>query len=60
MEEKNKNIILRVDADLHKRVKLYTTLNNISIQKYIVNLIENDMKKEKENLIKKVEEIKHG
>ena len=44
-----KNIVLRVDPDFHKQVKLYVTLNNTTLQNYIVGLIEKDMEQKQEN-----------
>ncbi len=45
MDNAKKNIVLRVDPDFHQKVKLYVTMNNTTLQDYIVGLIKNDMGK---------------
>ncbi len=49
MSENKKNIILRVDKDFHKQLKLYVTMNNTTFQDYIVNLIKKDLEQTKES-----------
>ena len=44
MADTRKNIVLRVDANFHKQIKLHVTMNNTTLQDYIVGLIEQDMK----------------
>lgn len=43
-----KNIVLRVDQDFHQQVKLYVTMNNTTLQDYIVGLIKKDMEQNKD------------
>ncbi len=45
--ENKKNIVLRVDPDFHQQVKLYVTMNNTTLQDYIVGLIKKDMEQNK-------------
>lgn len=47
MNSTKKNIVLRVDSDFHQKVKLYVTMNNTTLQNYIVGLIKDDMEKNK-------------
>lgn len=47
MNNIKKNIVLRVEPDFHRQVKLYVTMNNTTLQDYIVELIKNDMEKSK-------------
>lgn len=47
MEGKKKNIVLRVDPNLHQRIKVYVALNNTTLQDYIVRLIEKDIENNK-------------
>ncbi len=47
MDNAKKNIVLRVEPDFHRQVKLYVTINNTTLQDYIVGLIKNDMEKGK-------------
>lgn len=42
-----KNIVLRVDQNFHQQVKLYVTMNNTTLQEYIVGLIRKDMEQHK-------------
>lgn len=43
-----KNIVIRVDSELHKRLKLYVTREGTTIQEYLQKLIVADLdKKEK-------------
>ena len=46
--DNKKNIVLRVDQDFHQQVKLYVTMNNTTLQDYIVGLIKKDMEQNKE------------
>ena len=45
--DNKKNIVLRVDQDFHQQVKLYVTMNNTTLQDYIVGLIKKDMEQQK-------------
>jgi LEA14-like dessication related protein len=48
--DNKKNILLRVEPDFHQQVKLHVTMNNTTLQEYIVGLIKKDLetnKKEK-------------
>lgn len=47
MADNKKNIVLRVNPDFHQQVKLYVTMNNTTLQDYIVGLIKKDMKQNK-------------
>ncbi len=47
MNNTKKNIVLRVEPNFHQQVKLYVTMNNTTLQDYIVGLIKNDMEKSK-------------
>ena len=47
MDNEKKNIVLRVEPDFHQQVKLYVTMNNTTLQNYIVGLIRRDMEKNK-------------
>ena len=44
---KKKNIVLRVEPGFHRQVKLYITMNNTTLQDYIVGLIKKDMEQNK-------------
>lgn len=44
MEDKKKLLGVRVDEEMHKKIKVYTTRNGMTIQEYIMQLIQNDMK----------------
>ncbi len=48
MENIKKNIVLRVEPDFHRQVKLYVTMNNTTLQEYIVELIKKDMQQHKQ------------
>ena len=48
VSDNKKNIVLRVDQNFHQQVKLYVTMNNTTLQDYIVGLIKKDMEKNKE------------
>lgn len=45
--ENKKNIVLRVTPDFHQQIKIYVTMNNTTLQDYIVGLIKKDMKQNK-------------
>lgn len=45
--DNKKNIVLRVNQDFHQQVKLYVTMNNTTLQDYIVGLIKKDMQQNK-------------
>lgn len=45
--DSKKNIVLRVDQNFHQQVKLYVTMNNTTLQEYIVGLIRKDMEQHK-------------
>lgn len=47
MDNTKKNIVLRVEPDFHQQVKLYVTMNNTTLQEYIVGLIKKDMEQNK-------------
>jgi len=47
MDNAKKNIVLRVEPNFHQKVKLYVTMNNTTLQDYIVGLIKTDMEKSK-------------
>lgn len=47
MDNTKKNIVLRVEPEFHQQVKLYVTMNNTTLQDYIVGLIKDDMEKNK-------------
>jgi len=42
-----KALTVRVDDDFHKKIKIKTAIEGITIQNYIINLIKEDLKKEK-------------
>ena len=44
-EEKVRNIVLRVDNDFHKKIKMYVTQEETTLQDYIVGLIKKDLDK---------------
>lgn len=46
-DDNKKNIVLRVDRDFHQQVKLYVTMNNTTLQDYIVGLIKKDLEQKK-------------
>lgn len=47
MSDTKKNIVLRVEPDLHQKIKLYVTMQNTTLQEYITKLIAADMEKNK-------------
>ena len=48
MEQERVNLIIKVSPEFRQKIKVYTVLNNITIQDYVLELLERDMK-EKEN-----------
>lgn len=44
MADTKKSVVVRVTPEFHQQLKMFTVANNISIQDYIVNLIEKDQK----------------
>lgn len=46
-EEKLRNVVLRVDNELHKQIKMHVTQEETTIQEYVVGLIKNDLDKNK-------------
>ena len=48
VSDNKKNIVLRVDQNFHQQVKLYVTMNNTTLQDYIVGLIKKDIEQNKE------------
>ena len=44
-----KNIVLRVDPDFHQKVKIHVAMEGITLQDYIVGLIEKDLEQQQEN-----------
>lgn len=43
MSSDKKNIVLKVDPDFHKQIKLFVTMNGTTLQDYIIGLIKKDM-----------------
>ena len=43
-----KSIVVRVDPDFHKDLKVFLASKGMTAQEYILSLIEQDMKKSKE------------
>jgi hypothetical protein len=50
MDNTKKNIVLRVEPAFHQQVKLYVTMNNTTLQEYIVGLIKKDMEQNKKKV----------
>ena len=44
-----RNIVLRVDPDFHRQIKLHVTMNDTTLQDYIVELIKKDLEQSKKN-----------
>ena len=40
-----KNIAFQVDDELHKKIKIFATENNMTIKDYIIELIKRDLEK---------------
>ena len=49
MSDNKRNIVLRVDPDFHRQIKLHVTMNDTTLQDYIVELIKKDLEKNKDN-----------
>lgn len=49
MKDNKKNLMLRVNPELHQKIKLHVVMNNTTIQDYLLGLIEKDMAKNEEN-----------
>ena len=49
MKDNKKNLMLRVNPELHQKIKLHVVMNNTTIQDYLLGLIEKDMEKNEEN-----------
>lgn len=45
---------IRMSPELHKKVKLLTLLKGISLQQYIINLIEDDLEDETEGVMQEL------
>jgi hypothetical protein len=43
------NIGVSINDELHKELKMYCVINNKKIKEYLVELIEKDLKQQKEN-----------
>lgn len=41
-----KSIVIRVEPDFHKKVKIHATEMGITIQEYLISLIEKDLERE--------------
>lgn len=50
MDNTKKNIVLRIEPAFHQQVKLYVTMNNTTLQEYIVGLIKKDMEQNKKKV----------
>lgn len=44
MPEEKKGVLVRVTPELHRKLKIYSFNENISIQNYVLGLIEKDIK----------------
>ena len=44
-ESKNFFLCLVVDLDLHREIKMFSALRNMTLKDYILTLVQNDMKK---------------
>lgn len=50
MESKKKYVSLRIDEDMHQRLKMITVMEKTTIQNWIMNLISKEIeRKEHEN-----------
>ena len=47
--DNKKNLIIRLDENFHKDIKVYVASQKTTMQDYVVNLIKNDMEKAKNN-----------
>lgn len=48
VEDKKKNVIIRVDEELGKQIKIKVATDGTTQQEYIVGLIKADLEKQKE------------
>jgi len=46
-KKEQKNIMFRADAELHKKIKIYTAEHGISIQDYMMSLVLQDLESDK-------------
>ena len=44
-ESKKRRISIEVDQDLHREIKMFYALRNMTLKDYILTLVQNDMKK---------------
>lgn len=44
-ESKKRRISIEVDQDLHRAIKMFSALRNMTLKDYILTLVQNDMKK---------------
>jgi hypothetical protein len=44
-ESKKRRISIEVDQDLHREIKMFSALRNMTLKDYILTLVQNDMKK---------------
>lgn len=44
-EIKKRRISIEVDQDLHREIKMFSALRNMTLKDYILTLVQNDMKK---------------
>lgn len=42
MAEEKKSIVLRVTPELHQKLKEYTVRNKMTLQQYLIQLVEKD------------------
>lgn len=47
MAANKKNLVVKIDEELHKKMKLHIVAQGITIQEYIETLIKKDIEKEK-------------
>lgn len=47
MENKNVNVSVRIPTDIHQQFRIKTFLKKTTMQEYILNLIKEDLKKNK-------------
>lgn len=50
MEDERKIISVRVNPELHKKLKIIAIQENTTLQDYILKLIEKDMKRYEKNI----------
>ena len=46
--ENKRNIVVRVDNEFHRQLKIHLATKNITLQNYVTDLIRKDLEKEKE------------